>query len=167
MKYEIKKLSQLDWQKHKEIRLEALKNDPSAFGRSYVEELKKTNEEWQEQLIENNKLFYAVCLNNQFVSLGGAYKNDRGEWNIMAVYTKKEFRGQGCGMLLMEGILNELENRGIKKIFLKVNIEQLVAISLYKKVGFDIISTFKNQLLGDGKCHDEYEMAKEFLKTKY
>ena len=166
MEYIIKKILKSDWQKYKNIRLEALKNEPSAFGSSYEEEFKRSDKEWQKRLEvseqqNSDRFFYAISVNNKFFAIGGTYKDDRKEWNVMAIYTKKEFRGLGLGKKLMSGILNEFKKIGVKKVFLAVNTHQIAAIALYKKFDFKVINTIKNQLLGDGEYYDEFEMVKD------
>lgn len=166
MEIKIKKIDKSDWKKYKEIRLEALKNDPSAFGSSYELESKRSDEDWQKRfedsdLQESKKLFYAAQSNEQFVAIGGAFRDENNEWNIIAIYTKPEKRGMGVGSKLLSSILDDLKGRNIPKIFLRVNVNQAAAVLLYKKLGFTVFSTHKNQLLGDGNYHDEYEMVCE------
>lgn len=166
MNYIVKKIEKSDWRQYRDIRLEALMNEPAAFGSSYSAESQRTDEQWQERMIEAEKIngdrfFYGVFDGSILVSIGGAYKNDSAEWNIIAIYTKKEFRGQGIGKLLMSGLLNDLRRREIKKVFLCVNTIQESAVALYKKTGFKITKTIQNELMGDGKYYDEHEMAIE------
>ena len=166
MTYTVKKILKSDWQKYRDIRLEALKNEPSAFGSSYITELNRTDKDWQERFSmveksDGDRFFHSVCDNNRMISIGGAFRDNNDEWNVVAIYTKSEYRGLGIGKLLMTNILDEFNNRAIKKIFLKVNINQKAAISLYKKFDFKIINTVKNKLMGDGNYYDEYEMIKE------
>lgn len=163
MNYIVKKLDKNDWGDYREIRLEALKNEPDAFGSDYSEYKNKEDSYWVDRLSlsgeENGRSFLCAVLdNNNFMSVGGAYQDENNEWNIIAIYTKKEFRGIGAGSLLLSRILEELKNRGIKEVFLRVNVERAPAISLYKKFGFKIIKTVTDQILGDGKPHEEHEM---------
>lgn len=162
--YIVKKINKTDWLKYKEIRLEALKNEPSAFGSSYDDISSRTDSEWQDLFIkkEDDGLFYySVLFDNEFIAIGGAFKDKNGEWNVIAIYTRNKFRGLGVGTILMKGIVAEFEKRGIQKIYLRVNTSQVAAISLYNKLGFKIIKTVNNQLLGDGKLYNEFEMICE------
>jgi ribosomal protein S18 acetylase RimI-like enzyme len=137
--------------------------EPQAFGSSYNEENKKTKSEWQNKLAESGNsqgksFFYAALKEGFFVAIGGAYQDNNRQWNIIAVYTKKEFRGQGLGQKILESIINELRVRKIKKAYLCVNTLQTEAQALYKKNGFIIKQIIKDQLLGDKKYYDEIEM---------
>lgn len=163
MKYIVKKLDKNDWEKYRDIRLEALKEEPDAFGSSYSEYKDKSVLYWMDKMSllseKNGKSFLCAVLDdNNFVSIGGAYQDENNEWNIIAIYTKKESRGLGAGSLLFNKILEELKNREVKKVFLRVNIEREPAISMYKKFGFKIMKSISGQILGDGKVHDEHEM---------
>jgi len=167
MKYIVKKLDKNDWKNYRDIRLEALKEEPDAFGGSYNEYKEKDDLYWIDKTSLSGEkagksFLCAVLVDNNFVSIGGAYQDENNEWNIIAIYTKKEFRGIGAGSLLFNKILEELKNRKVKKVFLRVNVKRVPAISLYKKFGFEIIKTIPNQISGDGKLHDEYEMCLEF-----
>ena len=127
MKIKIKKLDKSDWKQYKEIRLEALKNDPSAFGSSYYEESKRNDEDWQKKFenigsAESNKFYYAAQIEEKFVAIGGAFQDENKEWNIIAIYTKPDNRGIGIGAKLLTRIINELKTRKIFKVFLKVNM---------------------------------------------
>lgn len=163
MTYIARKLDKSDWENYRDIRLEALKEDPSAFGSRYEENRDKDSLYWMERLASSSgsngkSFFYAVLDDNNFISIGGAYQDENNEWNIIAIYTKKEFRGLGAGALLFNKILEELKNRKIKKVFLRVNTKQEPAVALYKKFGFKILKTVAGQVLGDGNIYDEYEM---------
>jgi len=168
IKYHAEKVAIADWQKYKKIRLEALKNDPQAFSSFYGAECKLRDEEWCERLAsglgkKNKKIFIGVCdETNNFVAIGGAYtKDDSAEWCVVAVYVTPECRGQGIGKILLLGIIDELKKRGdVEKLVLRVNLKQRPAIKLYKSFGFAIAETIKDQMMGDGELHDEYEMVR-------
>jgi len=48
----------------------------------------------------------------------------------------------------------------VEKLVLRVNLKQHPAVKLYKSFGFAITETIKDQMMGDGELHDEYEMIK-------
>jgi ribosomal protein S18 acetylase RimI-like enzyme len=159
----VKRIISSDWQEYKKIRLEALKNEPQAFGSSYAKENERTEIEWQNKLAKSEDLngtsfFYAVSKSGLFVAVGGAYQDNNKQWNIVAIYTKKEVRGQGLGQRVFKSIINELKARKIKKAYLRVNTLQVAAQALYEKNGFVIKQIIKDQLLGDGKYYNEVEM---------
>jgi hypothetical protein len=60
---------------------------------------------------------------------------------------------------LMKGTFIKQTNPEIKKIKLSVNKDQIPAVNLYKKFGFEVVDT-ENAQLGDGNFYDEYLMEK-------
>jgi len=160
----VKQVTSLDWQEYKKIRLEALKKESHAFGSSYTKEKERSENEWKVKLAKSENsnsfsFFYAVSKENKFVAIGGAYQDENKQWNIIAIYTKKEVRGQGLGRKIVQSIIDELKTRKVKKAYLCVNTLQTAAQVLYKKNGFRITKIIKNQILGDGKHYDEVEMV--------
>lgn len=167
MNYIVKKIEKNDWKNYRDIRLEALKEEPDAFGGSYNEYKDKDDLYWIDKASlsgekSERNFICAVLDNNNFISIGGAYQDENNEWNIIAIYVKKEFRGLGVGSLLLNKILEELKTRKVEKAFLRVNTKRIPAIFLYKRFGFEIIKTIPNQMSGDGNLHDEHEMCLNF-----
>jgi RimJ/RimL family protein N-acetyltransferase len=165
-KFIARKLKKDEWQKYRKIRLEALKNDPQAFGSSYESEIHRSDREWEEILMSSDTdgsktIFVGIDKNNDdLLAIGGAYaENDLGEWNIIAIYVDPEHRGQGIGKILLSEIIDILKaRRDIKRLMLRVNVNQRAAINLYTRLGFVTTKTVRNQLLGDGNLYDEFEM---------
>lgn len=146
------------WEKWRDARLAALQNDPQAFGANFEVENQRTAEVWQEKLARPDQYLGAVECNNAFVAIAGAYKSDSEKWNIISVYTAPEFRGKGLSKKVLIQVIDGLRSRGAKTISLAVNTQQHAAISLYEKLGFEIIGTEKDQPMGNGELHDEYVM---------
>ena len=160
----VKRVTSSDWQEYKEIRLEALKKEPHAFGSSYIKEKERSENEWKDKLAKSesyngSSFLCAIAKENKFVAIGGAFQDENKQWNIITIYTKKEFRGQGLGQKVFQSIIDELKTRKVKKIYLCVNALQTAAQALYEKNGFRVTKIIKNQILGDGKHYDEVEMV--------
>jgi ribosomal protein S18 acetylase RimI-like enzyme len=61
----------------------------------------------------------------------------------------------------MSAALEEAMSRGnVVKVRLSVNPEQKIAISLYRAQGFKIVGLLKQELLINGRFHDEVIMEK-------
>ncbi len=72
----------------------------------------------------------------------------------------RAFWGQGIGDALMDAMLDWARASGIiKKINLKVRTDNLPAIKLYKKKGFEIEGVLKKENLVDGIYHDLLHMG--------
>ncbi len=156
------------WREYKELRLEALKKEPQAFGANYNETVSKPDDVWIERVkaseIGDKDLMYFAEVNGKLIGMIGAFFNTNEKnqvvSNIWGVYVNEQFRGKGIGKKLMEQLINRVESNNKSKIIkLKVTRNQKEALSLYQRFGFKIVGTIK-YILGDGKEHDEYIMEK-------
>ena len=97
-----------------------------------------------EQELLNENSYYLVAKNeNQIVGFIGM-KCVLDEADIMNIVTKKTKRNMGIGYALLSSLINIAKEKGIKKITLEVNENNVSAIHLYKKIGFKEISIRKN-----------------------
>jgi len=163
------KLEPSRWEEYKNLRLEALKNEPTAFAASYEEKASKEDEYWQNQLkkfqeAQEDSMWFAEA-DGKLVGMAGWYRNNteklRHTATIYAIYTNPEFRGKGIAGRLITSVLNELESKPeIVKIDLNVNTKNEAAANLYKKLGFEVVGTLHKEIFVDGEYFDEYEMEK-------
>lgn len=161
-----------EWQLLKQIRLKALQTDPQSFGSSFAQEEEKADDFWI-NLISNSWLESTnVCalvavFQNQFVGMIGCYLPDGSTWNIWGMFVSVEFRRMGIARALMEHAIEYIHQRKHdSEIQLFVNVLQTNALSLYKTSGFTVAEELPNQLMGDGKYHDEYKMILKISSTK-
>lgn len=63
---------------------------------------------------------------------------------IFSISTDKNFRGRGFAERLLRSSIEEMKVNGISSIILYVNINNLPAIQLYEKIGFQKIEQVKN-----------------------
>lgn len=169
MSIKIIKLSPQRWEEYKQIRLEALKNEPTAFDVTPEEESQRINDNWEQEVqgLFNSQTKTALFaqLNDRLIGMVGAgigeTKKSRHIAVIFGMYVVPDFRGQGIAKELMVNLLKDLkENHQIEKVNLGVYTHHVQAVSLYKKLGFRIIGTLEKELKVDGKHYDLYEMEK-------
>ena len=58
------------------------------------------------------------------------------ESNLVKIVVNKEYRNSSIGSQLLDYVKNYLNSKGVKKIFLEVRVDNLIAKSFYKKNGF-------------------------------
>lgn len=97
----------------------------------------------KEELNSQNSCYIVAFLNNEIVGFAGI-KFIANEADIMNIVTKKTFRNQGIGKLLLENLIQLAKSLHLKSITLEVNEENAPAIHLYKKFGFEILGIRKN-----------------------
>lgn len=168
----ITKLSPERWEEYKNLRLEALKQEPQAFASSYTQESITADEIWQERLVADSKdtqsTYLFAEINNQLVGMLRIAREQAPHSqhiaSVYAVYVKSQFRGKGVGGKLLTEAINWFKKfPNPVKISLHVTTTQTGAIALYKSLGFETIGTLPKELLVDGKYYDVYEMEK-YLK---
>jgi ribosomal protein S18 acetylase RimI-like enzyme len=165
----IKIITDPSWQEYKALRLEALKNEPQAFSSVYEDEANFNDKKWKQRLSgfsdrTNNIMVFAVD-GKKLVGMTGVFwggsEKTKHIATIFGVYVKKEYRGKGIGKLLLENIIKQIDSlKQIKKIKLSVTASQLPALSLYKKMGFELIGKSKNEIKVNGVYYDEYHLEK-------
>lgn len=152
-----------EWQAYRDLRLEALKTEPQAFGSTYQEALRCPDAYWQARLKDaadstQSWLLFAKkdgCL----VGMIGAFVESEIA-NVISVYVVETARGQGISKRLLSALLTELSASGnVETARLTVNKDQLPALALYRRFGFEIVRE-EECLMGDGELHAQYVMER-------
>ena len=155
------RLDESRWHDYRDLRLEALKEEPLAFGSAYEEELPYSEADWRSRI--KNVIFAMVG-----GKPGGMIvyvRNPRSKTNhicdIYGVYVRRQYRGQGISNTLMDAVLAEIkELAGVAKICLAVNPTQKAAAHLYRKYRFKVVGKPKKALRYNGAFYDELVMEK-------
>ncbi len=161
---EIKMLTKSDWQSWKKIRLECLKNAPTAFVSSFEDISKKPDTFFQEK-VEENKIYGAFC-DGELVSVvtfsQDSREKDCHRGHISGMYTKPEFAGKGIGSKLIAAVIKDA-SKLVTQIHLGCVANNKPALRLYKNHGFEIYGTAPRAI----KLNDEfYDMLLMWLKLK-
>jgi|WetSurMetagenome_2_1015567.scaffolds.fasta_scaffold12302_3 L-phenylalanine/L-methionine N-acetyltransferase len=70
-----------------------------------------------------------------------------------------DYQNLGIGTALLNHMLEFAKKKGLSKVFLVVNTNNLKAVHLYNKAGFEIEGTLREEMHLDGKIVDHYRMA--------
>ena len=89
----------------------------------------------QELLSNNSKYIVAKSLDNIIVGFAGI-KIILDTAALMNIVTKKSFRANGIGKLMLEYLINMCKKEKVKTLNLEVNSQNTIAINLYKKYNF-------------------------------
>ena len=81
------------------------------------------------------------------------------EIDIIEIGVIKQQRRRGVAYKLVSHFQKHCINNGIRKIFLCVAENNIAAISLYEKTGFNKIGIRKNYYFRDGFLSDSYEYS--------
>ena len=95
--------------------------------------------------LESERALYYVLEQEDGTSVGYA-----GLWQVLDegqitnIALRKEFRHQGYGELLVRVLMEAAWEAGCTEIFLEVRISNQVAIHLYRKLGYEVLSVRKH-----------------------
>jgi len=157
---EIKLLTQNEWQSWKNIRLEALKNMPEAFGSSFEEESNLLDNDFQETLNKNN--VFGAFHNDELIGcaafrcLNSVKTRHRGI--LWGMYIKPEYRGVGVADNLLKTIILFAKTK-VVQLHLTCVANNNSAVKFYLRNGFEIYGTASRALQIDKQYYDELLMV--------
>ncbi len=154
----------------RELRLEALKNNPTAFGQDYDENILQPQTYWETTLTINSEeqaLFFAEQ-NKQLIGMTGIYrrmsKKNLHSAGIWGVYVKHEWRGHHIAESLIQACLNWARQKNIVIVKLGVVANNPSAIRCYKRCGFTTYGKEPKAISFNSEYYDEYLMS---IEIKY
>src|SRR5688572_6508502 len=108
---EIITLEPSDWQKYRDLRLRALKEDPQAYGSTYAENAKHPEEFWRQRLEDvrqrDTQWLVFAKLNEEVVGMVGAFaEKEPDNAHVIAVYVAPEARSRGISKQLLNNLLS-------------------------------------------------------------
>ncbi|STQ91124.1 GNAT family N-acetyltransferase [Iodobacter fluviatilis] len=139
----IKKTEEVDWKALKELRLESLKESPTAFGLSYSSMAESTDAQWQDRAACRTPPSYFIAWNDSEAigMIGGVINND--EYNLIAMWVSPNNRSLGIAKKLVEVVLGHAKEMGKSSVVLSVSPENAPAKILYESMGFCFIKKFE------------------------
>lgn len=97
-----------------------------------------------EEIIENQvSHYYMALVNEERIGYIGVWV-PKPNAEILTLYIKEEYRKKEYGFALLYFVMEELEKEHIESVTLEVRMSNIAAVSLYKKLGFEHVSTRKN-----------------------
>jgi ribosomal-protein-alanine N-acetyltransferase len=108
-------------------------------------------------IVDKNKKCYVADLHGEIVGYVGA-ETVLDECSIGNIVTHKDYRGRGFATEILGILLDSLKKNGVAKVFLEVEHDNIPAIALYEKQGFERYGQ-RRDYYGPGK--DAVLMTKE------
>jgi RimJ/RimL family protein N-acetyltransferase len=98
-------------------------------------------------------------LTGYLIAMGGAArKNKHSAYNVIGILQKHQ--GKGIGTMLFHELEKWAMQNGLHRLELTVITDNLAAIALYEKAGFQKEGVKRDALYMDGKYVNEYYMSK-------
>lgn len=103
-------------------------------------------------------LFVAAPLeNDRIVAMANLYL--QGHKAYFGIYVHDEFQNKGLGSSLTKYVIEKAKEKGLKKIYFEVAVENKKAVHMYKKCGFQIEGFLKMKHEINGRLLDCFRMA--------
>lgn len=163
---EIRALSPEDAGKFRELRLQALSNNPEAFGGTYDEFINTPIETVRARIgtTTENFILGAFTEMEELIGMVGFWREQslkmKHKGNIWGMYVSSNFRSQGLGKRLIQELINRTKMiDGLEQINLCVVTSNQSARNLYISIGFEIYGLEKCALKHNGQEFDEEFMT--------
>ena len=151
-----------DWEMLREIRLASLLDAPTAFGTTYAANVANTEAQWRDRAAGRGPArFVLAFVDGEAVGMAGAVVNAAGEFGLIAMWVRPEYRGAGVAAALVEAIKADGLARGYSRVVLDVSTENQRATAFYTKLGFAFLPVWEAL-----ESHPEITVQKmEWIKT--
>jgi len=149
-----------DWQALRDIRLEALRDAPDAFGSTYADQVKFTEADWRRRIARGGGFFAFVpeISASEPVGLIGGYTEEPGVVELVSMFVSPRARGHGVGEALIDAVTGWARERGATSVHLWVTETNKHARRLYERCGF--IPTAERQPLPSDPAQAEIGMTR-------
>ena len=160
MSWAIRVLGVEDAVLYRDIRLEALRLSPEAFGSTYEAEAARPLEFFAGRL--SNATVFGAFIGESLFGIAGFRQRDglkdqhKGE--LLGMYVRPAARGSGLGTRLIAAVLGHARGR-VEQLQLAVVADNEAAYRLYAAAGFVQYGLERNALKQDGRYWDEILMA--------
>ncbi|MGD8189650.1 N-acetyltransferase family protein [Brevibacillus ginsengisoli] len=170
---DIRFLQPEDTEQYLQLRMEGLQVNPESFGTTYEETFQMDDlvESWKKRLMPSSEVFtMGAFQEDRLISVATFVRESKFKFQhkgtIFGVYTTPTHRGQGVAKKLMQSLLDKIsQSEGLEQVNLTVNAQNVIAIALYRSLGFEVFGTEKNAMKYEGKYWDENFM-KLFIGEK-
>ena len=126
-----------DWQALREIRLQALRDAPDAFGSTHAREAAFGEDEWRQRAGRDGS-FIAFLPEVCPAGLGGGYLAAPEVVELVGMFVRPQARGRGVGEAVIDAVAGWATQQGASTVHLWVTETNKGARMLYERCGFTV-----------------------------
>jgi GNAT superfamily N-acetyltransferase len=148
-----------DWRALRDIRLEALRDAPAAFGSTYAREATFGEADWQRRISRGGTFlgYLPEASASEPAGLIGGYSEEPEMVELVSMYVRPRARGRGVGEALIATVIDWAGARNAASVHLWVTETNKPARLLYERCGFSL--TGERQPLPSNPALGEIGMA--------
>jgi len=157
----VRRLTEDDAELYRDLRLEGLRNVPTAFGSSYEESERRPLSAYAERLrpTEDTAVFGAFEQGSLVGSVGLFRESglkERHKAMLWGMYVTPAARRTGVARQLVSSLIEAAGGmQGVLQVKLAVEGTNAAALALYRSFGFEVYGREPRALLVDGSYYDE------------
>ena len=159
---QIRRLAPSEGAAYREIRLEALRSSPEAFGSTFEAESRRPLEHFSERIVSCP--VFGAFRDAELVGMAGFWGRDgikdAHKAMLWGMYVRTNARNMGVGRRLAEAVIG-FAREHVEVVQLSVVSENEAARRLYASLGFVEYGIERKALKQDGRYYDEVLMAKD------
>ena len=142
----IRRLGEDDLEALWRLRLQALTDNPEAFGSTYQETIGRGQASIRQRLQAGDDTFYLGAFEQGLIGIVGFIREggvkERHKGYLVSLYVLPEKRGQGVGAALAQALIAEAgQLEGLEQLHLAVVTSAHGARRLYESLGFEVYGT--------------------------
>ncbi len=129
-----------DWQAWRDIRLQALRDAPDAFGSTYAEQNRRGENDWR-QRVAGGGLFLAWIPEvsaAEPAGMAGGYQAAPATVELISMFVRPRARGRRVGEALIDAVTGWARERDATSVHLWVTETNKHARRLYERCGFSV-----------------------------
>ncbi len=132
----VRRCAQDSWSDLRTIRLEALADTPAAYGSTFDECSRWSDQQWMN--VASHRLFFLADRDGVVVGMVSGGFNDAhpGTRWLYGMYVTPSARGTDTATRLVESVCDWARDEGVREVYLHVTSIVTRALAFYEKVGF-------------------------------
>jgi ribosomal protein S18 acetylase RimI-like enzyme len=164
----VREVRESDLAQYRDLRLEALKTAPTAFGSDYQESLALPGSVWLERLRgfvnSHHRALFVAERDGVLVGMAGVQREAgvkrQHNASIQSVFVRSSARSTGLASTLLAHAMLWAQAMGAERLELRLNTQNSAALRLYTRAGFGIVATLHGALRIGDQRFDEYIMER-------